>query len=93
MTDLAEETIVRRDAAESETLLELRGLTVEYGVGDARAVDGVDLHDRRGRDRRPRRRVGLRQDDDRERGAADPAPARDRSPAAASSSAARTSSA
>jgi peptide/nickel transport system ATP-binding protein len=43
MTAVAEEPVVtRRQAA---TLLELRGLTVEYGSGanPARAVDGVDL--------------------------------------------------
>ena len=53
----------------------------------ARAVDGIDLADPRGRDPRPRRRVRLRQDHGRERRPADPAAARTRSPAAASSSA------
>ena len=40
MTALAEEPVVERTAAE-RTLLELRGLAVEYG--SVRAVDGVDL--------------------------------------------------
>jgi peptide/nickel transport system ATP-binding protein len=41
VTDLAEETIVPETQPKSKTLLELRGLTVEYGL--ARAVDGIDL--------------------------------------------------
>jgi ABC-type glutathione transport system ATPase component len=43
MTSLVEEPAVTRTGR--ETLLELRQLTVEYGVGAkrARAVDGVDL--------------------------------------------------
>ena len=44
--------------------MELRGLTVDYGVGEryVRAVDGIDLDDPRRRGRRARGRVGLRQD-------------------------------
>ena len=43
MTSLVEEPAVTRTSR--ATLLELRGLVVEYGVGPraARAVDGVDL--------------------------------------------------
>ena len=41
MTGLAEETVVPETRPKSKTLLEVRGLTVEYGR--ARAVDGVDL--------------------------------------------------
>ena len=41
MTDVAERTVVPETRPKSKTLLELRGLTVEYGL--ARAVDGIDL--------------------------------------------------
>ena len=51
--------------ARGEPLVEIDELVVEYGSArrDAsRAVDGVSLAIRAGRDRRPRRRVGLRQE-------------------------------
>ena len=64
--------------ARARTLLELRQLTVDYGFGEkrARAVDGVDLTIHEGEIARARRRVRLRQDDHRQRGDADPSPAR-----------------
>ena len=58
------------------TLLELRGLVVEYGYGAVRAGGRRRRPgDPRGRDPRARGRVGLRQEHDRERADADPPPA------------------
>ena len=92
MTDARGRRRCRR-RARGETLLELRQLAVDYGVGAsrARAVDGVDLAIRAGEILGLAGESGCGKTHGRERGAADPAPARPRSPAAASSSTARTS--
>ena len=77
--------IVERDAiapGAGDPLLSVRDLTkhfpIKHGVfgrgsGAVRAVDGVSFDVCRGRDARARRRIGVRQDDDRPR---DPAPHR-----------------
>ena len=61
-------------AVATKPLLELDGLSVDYVLADrrVRAVDNVSLAIAPGRDPRPGRRVGLRQEHARERGAADP---------------------
>ncbi len=76
MTSLVEEPPVTR--SREAALLELQQLTVDYGFGEkrARAVDGVDLTIHEGEVARARRRVRLREDDHRQRGDADPSPAR-----------------
>ena len=73
------------------SLVEVRQLAVDYGgERPVRAVDGVDLSIRAGEIVGLAGRVGLRQEHRRERGHADPAPARPGSSAAAFSSAARS---
>ena len=76
MTSLVEEPSMTRTSA--ATLLELRGLAVEYGVGAkaARAVDGVDLAIHEGEILGLAGESGCGKSDDRERGDAAPAPAR-----------------
>ena len=61
-------------ATTTAPLVEIDGLVVQYGWGDAacRAVNGISLDDPPRRDRRPGGRVGLRQEHGRERDHADP---------------------